>query len=298
MAILIDPPRWPAHGTHFSHLVSDASLAELHEFATAAGIPHRAFDHDHYDVPQRRYHDLVARGAIAVEPQELLRRLRSGGLRVRPLQRTPKAAMVLPSLLAAWDGLLPGEPALRDDLLARWQETHRAYHDVRHLAQSLVAADLVSEGRTSRPVRLALWFHDAVHDGDPGRDEEASAELAVAQLGASGLPTAEIDEVARLVLLTTDHDPEPGDADGAVLVDADLSVLGHPPGRYHVYVRDLLVEYGHLDPEAFRVGRLQVLASLTARDPLFRTPPGREAWEAAARRNLAEEQRRWRSGPG
>ena len=100
------------------------------------------------------------------------------------------------------------------------------------------------------------------------------------------------------MLLTTDHDPEPGDADGAVLVDADLSVLGHPPGRYHVYVRDLLVEYDHLDPEAFRVGRLQVLASLTARDPLFRTPPGREAWEAAARRNLAEEQRRWRSGPG
>ncbi|MGO2004190.1 DUF4031 domain-containing protein, partial [Arthrobacter rhombi] len=33
MAILIDPPLWPAHGTVFSHLVSDVSVEELHAFA-------------------------------------------------------------------------------------------------------------------------------------------------------------------------------------------------------------------------------------------------------------------------
>ena len=36
MSIYIDPPVWPAHGTVFSHLISDVSLAELHEFAAAA----------------------------------------------------------------------------------------------------------------------------------------------------------------------------------------------------------------------------------------------------------------------
>ena len=36
MTVLIDPPAWPAHGTVFSHLVSDASLEELHAFARAA----------------------------------------------------------------------------------------------------------------------------------------------------------------------------------------------------------------------------------------------------------------------
>ncbi|MGB7961857.1 MAG: DUF4031 domain-containing protein [Propionicimonas sp.] len=294
MAILIDPPRWPAHGTHFSHLVSDSSLAELHAFATAAGILPRAFDHDHYDVAARRYDDLVSQGAVAVEPQELLRRLLSSGLRVRPPQRTPNAAMVLPVLQAAWDGLLPGEPQLRDDLLVRWQEPHRAYHDVRHLAQVLQAASHLSSGRAPRPVRLAAWFHDAVHDGTAGVDERASADLVLELLDATPVPAAEIEEVARLVLLTIDHDPEPGDRDGAVLADADLSVLGQTPGRYHVYVRDVMVEYGHLVPDDFRAGRLQVLESLAARDPLFRTPLGRASWEAAARRNLAEEQQRWR----
>ncbi|MGI8415272.1 MAG: DUF4031 domain-containing protein, partial [Nakamurella sp.] len=51
MSVLIDPPRWPAHGRVWSHLVSDASLDELHAFAGTAGIPERGFDRDHYDVP-------------------------------------------------------------------------------------------------------------------------------------------------------------------------------------------------------------------------------------------------------
>jgi hypothetical protein len=52
MAVLIDTPRWPAHDTLWSHLVSDTSLDELHEFAARMGIPRRSFDLDHYDVPE------------------------------------------------------------------------------------------------------------------------------------------------------------------------------------------------------------------------------------------------------
>ena len=38
MAVLIDEPRWWFRGRRWSHLVSDASLDELHEFAGRAGI--------------------------------------------------------------------------------------------------------------------------------------------------------------------------------------------------------------------------------------------------------------------
>lgn len=81
MAVLIDPPRWPAHGRLWAHLVSDTSYAELHAFAAAAGIPERGFDHDHYDVPQEKYDDLVAAGALPVDSRELLRRIVAAGLR-------------------------------------------------------------------------------------------------------------------------------------------------------------------------------------------------------------------------
>ena len=82
MTVLIDPPAWPAHGTLWSHLVSDTSLDELHEFAAVNGIRSRAFDLDHYDVPAERYDRLVAAGASAVSGRELVRRLRASGLRI------------------------------------------------------------------------------------------------------------------------------------------------------------------------------------------------------------------------
>ncbi|GAA4266814.1 DUF4031 domain-containing protein [Frondihabitans peucedani] len=82
MTILIDEPIWPAHDTVWSHLVSDSSYDELHEFASARGIPRRAFDHDHYDVPAARYDELVEAGAFPVGGKELAVRLEASGLRV------------------------------------------------------------------------------------------------------------------------------------------------------------------------------------------------------------------------
>jgi hypothetical protein len=81
MTVLIDPPRWPAHGRIWAHLVSDSSYAELHDFARGAGLPERGFDHDHYDVPGDRYAELVDAGAVPVDSRELVRRLTAAGLR-------------------------------------------------------------------------------------------------------------------------------------------------------------------------------------------------------------------------
>ena len=89
MAILIDHPAWPAHGRLWAHLVSDTSLDELHAFAALAGIPRRGFDHDHYDVPEERYDELVELGAVPVSGRELVLRLSASGLRVRQRDKRP-----------------------------------------------------------------------------------------------------------------------------------------------------------------------------------------------------------------
>jgi hypothetical protein len=87
MTVLVDDAVWPAHGRLWAHLVSDSDLDELHAMATAAGIPPRAFDRDHYDVPADALPRLIAAGAQHVGGKELTRRLIASGLRVRARER-------------------------------------------------------------------------------------------------------------------------------------------------------------------------------------------------------------------
>jgi hypothetical protein len=88
--IFIDPPLWPARGRVWSHLVSDESFEELHVFAARLGMPPRAFERDHYDVPSELYEAAVELGAAPVGCQELLRRLTAAGLR-RPKHRPARS---------------------------------------------------------------------------------------------------------------------------------------------------------------------------------------------------------------
>jgi predicted metal-dependent HD superfamily phosphohydrolase len=181
------------------------------------------------------------------------------------------------------------------ELVTRWSEPHRHYHDVRHLAATLGALDTIDDAAATLPaVQLAAWFHDAVYEGVAGVDEQQSADLAQRMLGE--LPASDVAEVVRLVLLTARHDPQPGDAAGAALCDADLAILGALPGRYDVYVRDVRLDYAHVDDATWSAGRTAVLDSLLALDPLFRTSTGRELWQDRAVANLVRERARWTGG--
>ncbi|MFM7534287.1 MAG: DUF4031 domain-containing protein [Acidimicrobiales bacterium] len=85
--ILLDEARWWFKGRRWCHLVSDESLEELHDFAEALGIPRRGFQGDHYDLPEEWRMHAIARGATVVDSRDLVRRLRSAGLRLSPDRR-------------------------------------------------------------------------------------------------------------------------------------------------------------------------------------------------------------------
>ena len=81
--ILVDAAVWPLRGRKWAHLVSDESYDELHAFAESLGVPRRAFQGDHYDIPSELRDLALELGATAVESRELLRRLKAAGLRQR-----------------------------------------------------------------------------------------------------------------------------------------------------------------------------------------------------------------------
>ncbi len=80
--ILIDPPLVHRYGRVWSHLASDVSYEELHVFALGAGLPAKAFDRDHYDVPEEYYPAMVSAGAVETSTRDLVLRLRVAGLRL------------------------------------------------------------------------------------------------------------------------------------------------------------------------------------------------------------------------
>lgn len=297
MVVLIDPPTWPAHGTVFSHLVSDVSLDELHTFATQHGVSGRAFDLDHYDVPAHLYDALVDGGAQPVSGSELTRRLVESGLRVPYKERPQK---IRKTLLARWEVLAPGAGQLGEELLDCWQQPHRTYHNSAHLLEVLRHLQVIGEGKVPRAVLLAAWFHDAVYRGHPGADEAASAQCARKRLPHYGVTTPiEAEAVAQLVEATASHktpvisqelsaaDVTPHHVD--LFFDADLAILAADEARYRRYAGGVRREYAHLPSAEFRRGRAAVLTGFLERPAIFSTVVARERFEVAARANIARE---------
>lgn len=138
---------------------------------------------------------------------------------------------------------------------------------------------------------LAAWYHDAVYDPTAARgvNEGASAVLASETLGALGVTLTALGTITRLVCLTASHAPGPTDRVGAVLCDADLSVLGADDDRYDRYVDAVRAEYSHVPDDAWCEGRRAVLRSFLDRPQIFHTTAGRDRWEAIARANISRE---------
>ena len=198
-----------------------------------------------------------------------------------------------------WDAALDAVGATRGDragayadLVAHHEGPGRFHHDLAHASTVVDAVlGLHSAGDAWAPVVLAAWFHDAVYDATAprGANEGASAVLATRTLTDLGATATAVGEVARLVCLTVDHRPATGDRNGALLCDADLSVLADIEEVYDAYVAGVRAEYGHVADADWTNGRRAVLRSFLDRPTIYRTLAGREQWESRARINISRE---------
>jgi predicted metal-dependent HD superfamily phosphohydrolase/outer membrane protein assembly factor BamB len=146
-------------------------------------------------------------------------------------------------LRARWGEPVPGSDQLADELVARYVDRNRRAYRDNYLDVVLTALDsLIQLSTDPTSVRLAAWFHRAVHapGGTPADDAEASARLAEELLPQYGVPPIRIAEVARLIRLTGDlaapppdaYAPPRRDANGDVLLDAVNAILASDPTRY------------------------------------------------------------------
>lgn len=175
----------------------------------------------------------------------------------------------------------------------------RAYHDLRHVHEVLGHYDSVAAGPgwvQPAEVRLAVLYHDAVHEPGRGDNEARSAELATEHV-ARWLPDSGVDaaRVAALIRLTARHgdlvpadlagDPVPADA--CHFLDCDMAILGAEPTAFDAYDRAIAAEYRSVMPAwLFKLNRRRFLKRLLARERIFLSDYFHERLDAQARANL------------
>lgn len=174
-------------------------------------------------------------------------------------------------------------PAAAAELLRRYGEPHRAYHDAAH-AGLLWLRHLMHGGDPGdRDMALAILFHDAIYE-PLAKDNEARSAALLAAL----VPDA-ADWVRGAILATADHAAERGgDCRVLRLLDLDLTPLAERPDVFARNTGLLRREFAAVSDAAWRLGRARLLARLAASERLYRTRLA-AIYEAPARANLTAE---------
>ena len=182
--------------------------------------------------------------------------------------------------------------AVLEETVRAYGEPHRRYHTLEHVAALLELLDRHGDGAQDREaLTLAILFHDIVYDPARHDNEPASASLATDRLTSLAFPRDLTAKVAHFILATRHDQPAAavGEADLALLLDLDLSVLAAAPEAYRAYAQAVRSEYAFVPDQLYRPGRRRVLQGFLARERIYLTEQLRGLWEEPARTNLAAE---------
>lgn len=187
-----------------------------------------------------------------------------------------------------------GHDGLLDGLMIRYGEPHRYYHTAPHVMTVIRNVHDVSamlHRQPSEELVAAALYHDAIYDPRAYDNEARSATLASSQLAEIGWSYGRCAIVAALILATASHSGADADLDTetAVLVDADLAILGAVPISYSAYVIGVRAEYFFVDEDRWRTGRGRILLDFLGRPRIFATDYMHTEFEHRARANIQAE---------
>ncbi len=180
-------------------------------------------------------------------------------------------------------------------LLQAYSAPNRHYHNLDHLVHGLSelkvwGANCAASASDLRVLKLAFWFHDFVYGGQQEiSDEEASAQ---AWLNSSlDVPHAEL--VAQLIR-ATDHFQEQQITHPlkAILIGADLAILGQHATTYESYTNAIRMEYQHVPQPTYVQKRRQAmihLRDLAIAEKLFENEYFNKEYNEIAIENMSKE---------
>ena len=188
----------------------------------------------------------------------------------------------------------PDHDGYADALLVRYSEPHRYYHTATHIMmviRHVHDVSAMSQRQPSAELVAAALYHDAIYDPRASDNEAFSAALASTDLAEIGWSHDRRICVAALIDATAGHAGPVGDpaVDTAILLDADLAILGAEPHSYQAYVNGVRAEYFFVDDAHWRTGRGRVLHGFLDRPRIFTTDYMHTELEHRARANIEAE---------
>lgn len=176
------------------------------------------------------------------------------------------------------------------DVIAHYSDPVRHYHNQVHVASMLkLIEEIASDAPDFDELLVATIYHDVIYDPTAKDNEERSAEMAVEILTNLGLSSEFVSTVEAFILCTKSHVIDPAHPSSAIIIDADLAILGATSEGYDEYARAIRKEYSFVSDDDYRAGRTQVLRRFVDRDYIYVTQEFRARYEESARKNIQRE---------
>jgi predicted metal-dependent HD superfamily phosphohydrolase len=180
-----------------------------------------------------------------------------------------------------------------EEIVYRYAEQHRHYHNLNHIAYLLTLLDK-SVGKLTNPaaVGFAVLYHDVVYDTYSSDNEEQSAAFAEAQMRQLNISNTFIEKVKTLIAATKDHKIQGSNGmenDLSYFLDFDMAILGADEDMYKLYSQKIRKEYSKYNDKVYREGRKLALQNILSSENIFFTPEFRQEMEQKARENINRE---------
>lgn len=179
--------------------------------------------------------------------------------------------------------------AQKADLITRYSEPHRKYHNLAHIT-TLFELATTHQVALSPAQQLAIWYHDAIYSPLNSSDNEAlSAQLLINHFQSHNSYQVRIaaQKAKEIILSTKLH--ESTDNETQVVLDLDLAGLGFEWDYYSMSAELIRDEYSYLSEEVFLSERRLFLQKMLRRPFIFYTNWGRQEYERQAQSNMEAE---------
>ena len=184
---------------------------------------------------------------------------------------------------------IPQAESLWNEIVTKYGERTRHYHNLDHLANMLTQLELCRNQLKDWDCTLfALFYHDYIYNPTAKDNEERSSEAAKVKMTSLKLPQQKIDLVVELILATKGHNTSQN-SDINYFTDADLSILGSSSAEYDRYTKNVRQEYSIYPDILYRSGRRKVLKHFIDMPQIFKTTFFTDRLEKQARENIGRE---------